>query len=132
MSKFKLGLDIHGVIDANPEFFSKLSHMFKSMGYEVHILTGHSITIKLIKQLLDLNIHYTHLFSITDYHANIGTSIEYEDSENPWIEDELWNKTKAEYCRKYKISMMIDDSEDYGQYFDKENVYVRYENNGRA
>ncbi len=38
--KFKLGLDIHGVVDAMPDFFSFLTDSFIKNGGEVHIITG--------------------------------------------------------------------------------------------
>mgnify|MGYP000751541977 CR=1 FL=1 len=38
--KFKLGLDIHGVVDAMPEFFSFLTDSFVKNGGEVHLITG--------------------------------------------------------------------------------------------
>ena len=38
--KFKLGLDLHGVIDALPDSFAFLSNAVISFNGEVHILTG--------------------------------------------------------------------------------------------
>jgi len=39
----KVGLDIHGVVDVRPEFFSELSKLLVSNGHEVHIITGGSV-----------------------------------------------------------------------------------------
>ena len=39
-SSFKLGLDIHGVVDSMPEFFSFLTDSFIKNGGEVHLITG--------------------------------------------------------------------------------------------
>ena len=48
MSKiFKLGLDLHGVIDSIPNEFKFLSNAIVSSGGEVHILTGGSWTDEL-------------------------------------------------------------------------------------
>ena len=36
----KIALDIHGVCDANPEFFALISKLLVSDGHEVIIITG--------------------------------------------------------------------------------------------
>jgi len=113
----KLGLDYHGVITANPMLFSFLSKILRYLNYEVHIITGRRITESLKIQLSEYGISYSHLFSISDYHFKIGTPMTgYEDNQ-PKIDDEIWNKTKGEYCRTYKIDLHIDDSHVYGNYF---------------
>ena len=38
-SKFKIGLDLHGVIDALPEFFAFLTDSVIKNGGEIHIIT---------------------------------------------------------------------------------------------
>jgi hypothetical protein len=37
--------------------------------------------------------------------------------DNFWVDDEPWNKTKAELCREHGIDFHIDDSPHYGKYF---------------
>ena len=113
----KIGLDIHGVIDALPHIFSQLAALLISNGHEVHILTGHAINEKLITELKRLNIQYTHLFSITDYHRQNGTNMSFDHKGNPWMSDDDWDKTKAEYCKREGIDLHIDDSNKYGKYF---------------
>jgi len=90
----KIGLDIHGVVDLMPKFFAELTKILVSTGNEVHILTGRSINDKLFEEINKYDIHYTHLFSIIDYHKKLGTPIYWEDDDNPWIDNELWNKQK--------------------------------------
>jgi len=113
----KLGIDIHGVIDADSEMFSRLTNKLIETGKEVHIITGASVTDELVKQLDDWGINFTFLFSITDYHKSIGTKITYDKRNRPWMDVDIWNKAKAEYCKKENIYLMIDDSEIYGKYF---------------
>ena len=120
----KIGIDIHGVLDKEPTFFAELTNILWTAGHEVHIITGvtvnpeNRIGKETLKFLEDLNIAYTHLFSIVDYHKSIGTEIEYPDgSDNPWMDGELWDRTKADYCEKHKIDMMFDDTRRYGNYF---------------
>ena len=116
--KLKIGLDIHGICDANPKFFSELSRLFVNAGHELHIITGRRVCDGALEEVEDLGINYTHFFSIADYHKEIGTKVWEDDNGNPWLEGELWDKTKGEYCKKHKIDLHIDDTERYGEYFD--------------
>lgn len=52
-----------------------------------------------------------------DYHEKLGTKINYDKNGDPWIDPELWDKTKAEYCQREKITLHIDDSPVYGKHF---------------
>jgi hypothetical protein len=83
----------------------------------VHILTGEEDTPILREKLNTLNIYYTHLFSIASYHKSIGTKMWQDEKNTPWMDQEMWNVTKAQYCIKNKIDMHIDDSDTYGKYF---------------
>lgn len=115
--KLKIGLDIHGVCDANPEFFSELSRLFVNAGHDVHIITGRRVSDGALDEIKELGLSYTHFFSISDYHVEIGTKVWEDDEGNPWLEGELWDRTKGDYCAKHKIDFHIDDTERYGDYF---------------
>lgn len=115
--KLKLGLDLHGVIDKEPLLFSIISGLFIRQGHEVHVITGESISDKLVKTLELLRISYTHLFSISSFHKSIGTKILHDKNGRPWMNPEIWNVTKAWYCNKHRINLHIDDTIIYGQYF---------------
>ena len=128
----KLGLDIHGVIDKRPDIFSKLSNNLIRLDWEVHIITGEKKSDRLIEQLKGWKISYTHFFSIVDYHESISTKVCY-DERGPWIDVELWNKTKSIYCEEKQIDVHIDDSQIYGQYFKGKTIYLlmnNFENKG--
>lgn len=112
----KLGLDLHGVISANPKFFAELSKAMVIAGNEVHIITG-SHSIEILDELKTYDITYTHLFSIADHHKKVGTPMWYDGNKTPWIDKELWDKTKAEYCQKEGIHFHLDDSDIYGEHF---------------
>ena len=118
----KIGLDLHGVITDMPEFFSRLMLSLSFSGFEIHIITGGSKK-KALEELNKLNIrevfNYTHLFSILDYHIEKGTPQTGWNKEynNPEFDDEVWDRTKADYCRKHKIDLMVDDSLIYKEYF---------------
>jgi hypothetical protein len=115
--KLRIGLDIHGICDANPEFFSELSRLFVSAGHEVHIITGRRVSDGAIKEVEELGLYYTHFFSISDYHVEIGTKVWEDDEGNPWLEGDLWDRTKGDYCAKHQIDFHIDDTKRYGDYF---------------
>lgn len=115
--KLKIGLDIHGICDANPEFFSELSRLFVNAGHNVHILTGRRVSDGALEEIESLGLSYTHFFSISDYHVEIGTKVWEDDEGNPWLEGELWDRTKGDYCAKHQIDFHIDDTARYGDYF---------------
>jgi len=113
----KIGLDFHGVINKLPLFFSEISKLLKENGHEVHIITGKELTDKYLNEIYSYNISYTHIFSIITHCKNNGYNVNSTDTENPWIDMDLWNRTKAAYCLMNNIDLMIDDSKDYGEYF---------------
>ena len=112
----KIGFDIHGVIDENPNLFSKIINKFREIGYEIHILTGSLVTPKLIEELEEYNINYDHLFSILGHHKIKGTEM-WKNSRGWWIDDSIWEQTKALYCKTHNLNFHIDDTRSYGKYF---------------
>tara|TARA_R110000772_G_scaffold2410_4_gene8602 strand:- start:71294 stop:71767 length:474 start_codon:yes stop_codon:yes gene_type:complete len=116
MSK-KIGFDIHGVLDKNPELFSDIINRFRELNYEIHILTGSLIDKKLIDEIRSYNIKYDYIFSILGYHRKIGTEM-WENEHGWWIDDDVWEGTKAIYCKNNNINFHIDDSRLYGNHFE--------------
>lgn len=116
--KFKIGLDLHGVVTDMPEFFSFFTKAMISAGAEVHIITG-GATEDDKKLLEEYDIRYTHFFSIVDHHRKIGTPTfgKHPKYGFDMISDEEWDKTKADYCREYNITLHIDDTLIYNNYF---------------
>lgn len=116
----KLALDIHGVIDKDPAFFRDLAQAILHAEGQVHILTGkhysNGIAEELEKAGFHAGIHYTHLFSVSDYHKEIGTPM-WGTPENPWMDDAVWSKTKADYCVLHQIDLCLDDTPRYLPYF---------------
>lgn len=113
----KVGIDLHGTIDSNPEFFSKFIKVLKKEhNAEIHVTTGVTADVA-IEKLEEMGIEYDCIFSITDYHKSIGTEITYDENGEPWIDEELWNRTKGDYCLRELIVFHIDDTEAYGKHF---------------
>lgn len=114
MKHVKIGLDIHGVIDKNPEFWINFTSCFYC---EVYILTGHP-KAKAKQELLDLGlkegIHYKEIFSITDYLLNTGVSKAYNYTEgNPWFSEKEWNEAKSTFVKLKGIDVIVDDTIKY-------------------
>ncbi len=121
-SKFKLGLDIHGVVDAMPEFFSFLTDSFIKNGGEVHVITGGHWDKSFENQLNDLGVKWTHKFSVYDYLIESGVKItgeiQFPDGTiQKKFEDGAWDSVKANYCKENNITLHIDDTLIYNDFF---------------
>ena len=63
----KLGLDIHGVVDADPSRFIEMAQEVRRNGGEVYLITGHPIDDQLYEELAACEFYeYNHLVSIQD------------------------------------------------------------------
>ena len=118
----KLGLDIHGVIDSNPESFAFMSQSVIAGGGEVHIITGGSWTSELEEQLRGFGIKWTSCFSVYDYLLDSGIdsigTIQFPDGTiQKKFDYHLWDTIKAGYCKSNNIDLHIDDTEVYSKYF---------------
>ncbi len=121
----RLGLDLHGVIDAAPEFFSALARAMVDRGHEIYIVTGREDTEELWHELCECGIagvhhkYYNSILSITSYQKALGTPIQYLDGRKsqPMMDAKVWNPTKAMLCATAGIDIMIDDSALYEPYF---------------
>ena len=114
----KIGLDIHGVIDAYPQLFSKLSNMWVGKGYEVHIVTGQEWE-GVVGKVEEAKISYTHHFSIVDYHKSIATKMWDNDPRGKgwWMEGDIWTRSKGDYASRVDLDLHFDDSKSYAKYF---------------
>jgi hypothetical protein len=121
-STFKLGLDIHGVVDAMPEFFSFLTDSFIKNGGEVHIITGGRWDIEFENMLNKFGVKWTHKFSVYDYLLESGVKvtgeIQFPDGTiQKKFEDGVWDGVKAKYCSDNNINLHIDDTLIYNDFF---------------
>jgi len=125
----KLGLDVHGVIDEDPEFFSNLSDVMFKQGHSIFIITGREIGAELVEEIKKYEIQYTTILSITTYQKILGTPVSYLDDRKsqPIMDPTIWNPTKAALCATAGIDIMVDDSIIYGKYFqDIKTQYITY------
>ncbi len=111
----KIGIDYHGVINKEPLFFKELIALALKSGHQITVLSGGSE--KDVKKYLDEhNITYSQIFSLLDYFTKRNLVTFYEDG-SFYVENEIWNKAKANYCSQNGVDLHIDDSMLYGSYF---------------
>jgi hypothetical protein len=122
---FRLGLDFHGIIDKYPALFGTLSQLIMASGGQVYIITGHRATPEFALSLKQLGIEYTEILSVVDFNQRHGIEVKYDENGNPWIDEEIWNSTKADLCKRYDIDLHVDDSEIYGKYFTGKTLYLK-------
>ena len=113
-SDLRIGIDFHGVITDNPLFFSDFARLAIKKGHKIHIISGGSYS-ELQDFLQQNDIPYTRIFSLLDYFEKRGL-VKYEKTEFT-VDDDLWDKAKAEYCRIHKINIQIDDTPRYANAF---------------
>lgn len=94
------------------------------VGYEVHIITGTLAIDDLIEDLRSKGIAWTHWFSIVQYHLDKGDVVVKFVDDQPWMNKEVWNRTKTLYCVEEEIDMVFDDSPVYGSYFNDRCLYL--------
>lgn len=118
----KIGVDLHGVIDANPELFKLISSSFLKMGHQIFIVSGPPIAhveYELYKLGIKEDIHYSDLYTIVDFLRSIGTKM-WQDTITWqwWASDEDWWGAKSKIAKELKLDIMVDNTEKYGSYFD--------------
>lgn len=112
----KIAIDIHGVINEAPIFFSAFTDAMINAGHEIHIVTGSYIHNDLKLRLDDWGIKYTTIYSILETREAQGIEITFDENGNPWIDDELWDSAKGEYCKANNIDVIFDDTLKYSKY----------------
>ncbi len=124
----KIGIDYHGVITDNPAFFREFNTLALQKGIRIYILSG-GRKAEIQKYLLAQKIPYSEIFSILDfYDAQHKVSFLADGSFK--VDDDLWNKAKAQFCLKEGIAFHIDDSPLYGETF--ETPFCLYNNRSQS
>ena len=126
--KIKVGLDLHGVIDSQPEKFVRLAKAIIAGGGEVYICTGSRNDQKLFEQLVSYNNGFkwwTDIFSVTDH--LIASGVDHIPSADGGIQCEsvAWDVVKGKWAEYYNIDFHIDDSPVYGEYFHP-GIYLKF------
>lgn len=111
----KLGIDYHGVINSNPDFFKKFNALALQKNHFITILSGaHQKDVE--AYLKEHQIPFSNIFSLLDTFQKKGIVTFYPDG-SFFVANNIWNTAKAKYCLKNHIDLHIDDSMLYGTYF---------------
>lgn len=112
---YKIGLDFHGVISAQPQEFATFCREIRQRGVHVYVISG-GPKDAVVSFLERYNIEYDEVWAILDYCQEQGIDVAYDGKEF-YIPTEIWDNAKALYCAKEGIQFHIDDSNVYGRYF---------------
>ena len=111
----KIGIDFHGVINTDPDFFRDFSQIISQHDIEIHIISG-GPRDKIIQYLQEHSIRYDKVWCIFDYYR-YQNKVSFLPDGSFYVDDVLWDRAKAQYCQREKINLHIDDSDIYGRYF---------------
>jgi hypothetical protein len=128
MMRIKIGLDLHGVIDRNPQFFIALARLIQQHGGEIHIITGTPFS-EAERELLSYNSGvkwWDYFFSIDDYLFEKKIPHRIDERGGRIYEDNEWNRAKGIYCARRGIDLHIDDSEVYQEFFSTPYLSVKH------
>lgn len=106
-----ISIDLHGVIDSNPEKFEEYAKELTEDGHDVYILTGSSY-VDAIEELskLKFDLQYiTDILSITDILIDRGYDWEYDKWGRPSFDAKIWWYAKGNIAKEYNIDLHIDD-----------------------
>lgn len=119
------GFDIHGVLDTYKSLALVCEALIKD-GHSVHIMTGarREVALEHLMQAGILtSLHYTHFYSISDDLLQRGIPVEWR-ADNPKFADKDWDSAKAQYCERYSIIALFDDSPVYGTYMEAQTEFI--------
>lgn len=115
-----LGIDLHGVIDADPEVFKEFMKTVSTRNF-VYIISGPP-TDQLKEELRHYGIsqsvpHYARIFSVVDYLKSKKIPMWQDENGRWWASEKDWWSSKAGICKEWNVDIMIDDKELYAPYF---------------
>ena len=101
-----LGLDIDGIITANPVFFAQLARIVRGRGQAVHVVTSRSPlgAAETRQELAGLGLAYDCLYLLPDFGKPIPRC---PCPALTWYEQYLWQKVG--YCLAHRIRSFYDD-----------------------
>jgi len=117
---YRIGIDVHGVIDKDSEFAKKHMKKFINIGVEIYIISGppvYEIKQELFSMGIIENIHYNKVLSIVDHLRSKNVEMWLDHKNTWWADESYWWRSKSEICEKMNIDIMIDNTETYKPYF---------------
>jgi len=116
----KIGIDFHGVITDDSDFWLERLKEWDSFGHDIHLMTGARWQTFIDECCtLGYKVPYTTFFSISDFILkHYPDKVNIDNPDHPHIEDKkLWDRAKAEYARYHNLDLVIEDTESYIKYF---------------
>jgi hypothetical protein len=117
----KIGIDLHGVLDMNPEVSRVVLKALIDAGHEIFIISGPPL-IEILNILtglgLEAGIHYSDAYSIVGFLKEKNVKMWLDKKKTWWADDEDWWSAKANISYNLKLDIMVDDSIQYARYFD--------------
>ena len=115
-----LGIDLHGVIDSDPEVFKAFMKAVSIHNF-VYVISGPPAE-QISEELKSFGInqtvpHYTRICSVVDHLTSKKVPMWQDERGRWWSSEEDWWCSKAEICDQYKVDIMIDDKELFEPYF---------------
>ena len=123
----KIGIDLHGVIDSDPDLFKRLLTFMYLKDREVYIVSGppkSEITTELEGLGFEEVLHYKEVYSIVDFLKESGVEMWQDENRRWWSNNKDWLESKAKICDKLSLEYMLDDKEMYRPAFD--NVKTKF------
>jgi len=115
-----IGIDLHGVIDDDPDRFKDICIGFTCWECCVYIISGppeDEIEKELKKHKIYRDKHFGAILSVVDHLKEKGAKMWQDDRDRWWASDEEWWRSKAELCEKHNVDILIDDKEEWGEHF---------------
>jgi hypothetical protein len=120
-----IAFDLHGMVDLHPETFRPLMEILVANCIKVSILSGPPKN-QIEHELADLGYfpeqHYHEVYSIVDFLKDKGCLMWQDDSGRWWSSPEDWWPSKAEMIKLFGIDVLIDNSEAYEPFIDKQST----------
>jgi hypothetical protein len=113
-ANMKIGIDIHGTIDWDPEYWRKTIMLLQTLGHQIYIVSGPTEE-EIARRLENFRIEPNDLYieSVVDFLTEKGTPHWYKD-DNFWTDNDSWFRAKFEICYERGIDVLIDNQ---GEYF---------------
>ncbi len=116
-----IGIDLHKTIDSNPELFQKFCMLRRLEHKLIYIISGPpeiQVENSLYELYFKFNIHYDRIISVVDWLKAQDTKMWQNDIGNWYADEKIWWSSKAAICYQYGVDYLIDDKEQYYEYFD--------------
>lgn len=123
----KIGFDIHGVLSIGTKRVEPILLKLHEQNYKICVVSGAPV----IYQYRELSekfkydmSYFDEFYSIADYLTLRGCKTWRDWKDTWWASDPDWYGSKAEICRKYNITLLIDNENKYFKYFNSNEKYI--------